>query len=185
MIGITVYGYYKSDVKLKTQKIVICLIYYYYLCIVLSHIVGIPTIKELLRLESLGESLFNPNINLIPFADGASLSFILNIFCFVPLGFLSPFLSDVYKKGKNILLLGLFFSLIIELSQMFTLYRATDIDDLLTNVIGTILGFLGYKLINKYLITKKIKNTTCVSSIFISYLPILYILFVFVLTFAG
>lgn len=182
IIGITIYGFYKLNISPKVLRIGICLIYYYYLCIILNNIVGIPTIKEFLRLKSLGEPIFNPIVNLIPFANGASLSFILNIICFVPLGFLSPFLSDVYKKGKNILLLGFVFSLIIEISQMFTLYRATDIDDLITNVIGAMLGFGGYKFISK-LCTKKAKNVICRSTIFTNALPIFYIVFTFVLTF--
>ena len=147
IIGITVYGFYKFNIRSKALRIGIYIIYYYYLCIILNNILGMPSIKEILRLKSLGEHIFNPNVNLVPLADGANLAFILNIFCFIPLGLLTPFLSDVFKKGKNILLLGFLFSLTIEISQMFTLYRVSDIDDLITNVIGTMLGFLGYNFI--------------------------------------
>lgn len=184
LIGVTAYWLYKRNINLKIPKITICLIYYYYLCIILSHIVGIPTMKEFLRLESFGEPIFNPKINLVPFVEGISLGFVLNIFCFIPLGFLCPLLSNVYKKGKNMLLLGLAFSVMIEMSQMFTLYRATDIDDLIANVIGVMLGYWGYKLINKLCIGK-IANNDCMSNGFISYLPIIYIVFVFVITFVG
>lgn len=182
VIGMTIYVFYKFNVRSKALKIGTYIIYYYYLCILLNHILGIPTIKEFLRLKSLGEHIFNPNINLIPFADGANLAFVLNICCFVPLGFLTPFLSDVFKKGKNILLLGGLFSLTIEVSQMFTLYRVSDIDDLITNVIGTMLGFLGYSFISK-LRTKQVQNAVCENTTFISYLPIFYIVFVFAVAF--
>lgn len=63
---------------------------YYYLCLLFTNIVGIPSIGEYVRLSQLGEAFFNPNINLIPLSDGFSLSFILNIILFIPLGFLCP-----------------------------------------------------------------------------------------------
>ena len=182
IIGITVYGFYKFNIRSKALKIGSYIIYYYYLCIILNNIIGMPSIKEILRLKSLGEHIFNPNVNLVPLADGANLAFILNIFCFIPLGLLTPFLSDVFKKGKNILLLGFLFSLTIEISQMFTLYRVSDIDDLITNVIGTMLGFLGYNFIHK-LRTKEATNVVCENTAFISYLPVFYIVFVVVVTF--
>lgn len=68
--------------KVKTSML--CFLFYYYLCVTLTNIVGFPTLREYFRLSGLGESFFNPNINLVPFADGFSLSFILNILLFVP-----------------------------------------------------------------------------------------------------
>ena len=65
---------------------------------------------------------------------------------------------------------------------MFTLYRVSDIDDLITNVIGTMLGFLGYNFISK-LRTKEVTNVVCENTAFISYLPIFYIVFVVIVTF--
>ena len=79
-------------------------------------------------------------------------------------------------------MLGFLFSLTIEISQMFTLYRVSDIDDLITNVIGTMLGFLGYNFIHK-LRTKEATNVVCENTAFISYLPVFYIVFVVVVTF--
>ena len=37
----------------------------------------------------------------------------------------------------------------IEFSQMFTLNRVTDINDLLTNILGTAAGYLCYRFIAK------------------------------------
>ena len=115
----------------KGKMIFLSLVMYYYLCVMLGHIVGIPTLKEYIRLSRLGETFFNPKLNLIPLSDGFSLSFVLNIFLFIPLGFLCPFISKSYKKMKNTLLIGIGLSLFIEIAQLFTLYRATDINDLL------------------------------------------------------
>lgn len=142
----------KKESSINKAKITfLSLIMYYYLCVMLGHIVGIPTLKEYIRLSYLGETFFNPKLNLIPLSDGFSLSFILNIFLFIPLGFLCPFISKSYTKMKNTILIGIGFSLFIEIAQLFTLHRATDINDLLTNVIGTCIGYL----CSKWILTKR------------------------------
>lgn len=133
----------------KVKISILCFMLYYYLCVTLTNIVGFPTLREYFRLSGLGESFFNPNVNLVPFADGFSLSFILNILLFVPLGFLCPCISRHYRRMKSVLLLGFGLSLTIELAQLFTQYRATDIDDLLTNTAGTLLGYLCFRLIHR------------------------------------
>lgn len=66
------------------------LVLYYYLCVMLTNIVGIPTLGEYRRLTGLGETFFHPNINLIPFADGFSLSFVLNVFFVSAAGIFVP-----------------------------------------------------------------------------------------------
>ena len=60
---------------------------------------------------------------------------------------LVSFYIKSYKKMKNTLLIGIGLSLFIEIAQLFTLYRATDINDLLTNVMGTFIGYLCSKWI--------------------------------------
>ena len=83
------------------------------------------------------------NLNLIPIIgliDDWKNS-ILNILLFIPLGMALPFLWNKYRQLKNTLLFGFAFSLAIELLQMLT-FRATDVNDLITNTLGTYLGFL-------------------------------------------
>ena len=122
---------------------------YYYLYVILTNIVGIPNLSEFMRLARLGEPFFNPNLNLIPLHGGIRLDFILNIFLFIPLGFLCPLISKRYQCAKNILLLGGGLSLAIEIAQLFTLYRATDIDDFLTNIAGALIGYGCFKVLRK------------------------------------
>lgn len=133
----------------KARIVMASLVLYYYLCVMLTNIVGIPTLGEYRRLAGLGETFFHPNINLIPFVDGFSLSFVLNIFLFLPLGFLCPMISKRYQCVKNIFFIGLGLSLTIEIVQLFTLYRATDIDDLITNTVGALIGYGCFKMIQK------------------------------------
>ena len=122
---------------------------YYYFCIIFCNIVGTPSLSQLLRTASYGEPLFAPNINLVPFVDGISMGYILNVICFMPLGFLAPLISTTYEKAEKCFLLGFGVSLGIEISQMFTPYRATDIDDLVANVLCVMAGWLILRLLMK------------------------------------
>lgn len=167
----------------KIRTSILSLVFYYYLCVMLTKIVGIPTLKEYIRLTGLGEAFFHPNINLIPFHDGFSLGFLLNIFLFIPLGFLCPLISKHYRCVKNIFLLGCGLSFSIEIVQLFTLYRATDIDDLITNVVGTLIGYLGFRLIHRLTITKSRAVSSSRETYSMKYVPVVIIVTAFILGF--
>lgn len=127
----------------KARTLVCAPLLFYYLGVVFAHIVGIPTLHELRRMAGLGEGLFHPNISLLPFA-GLGLEFALNILCFVLLGLLCPLAGRT--DFRQTVLFGFGLSLAIELSQLFTLYRATDINDLIANTAGATLGYLCFRL---------------------------------------
>ena len=167
----------------KIRILVWVLVFYYYLCIMLANIVGIPTLSEYIRLSGLGEAFFHPNINLIPFQDGFSLGFLLNIFLFLPLGFLCPLISKSYQCVKNIFLIGCGLSFTIEMVQLFTLYRATDIDDLITNVAGTLIGYFCFRLIHRWVIMKSSSIRDFEEPQGMRYIPIVVIVTAFVLGF--
>ena len=59
---------------------------------------------------------------------------------FVPLGLCLPLLWDSCQSLRRTLLFALCVTLFIELSQLFTL-RATDINDILTNLAGAAIGY--------------------------------------------
>ena len=80
---------------------------------------------------------FLPNIVLTPFPD--IIDTILNVVLFLPLGFFLPLLYQKYNSISNVALTG-FFSLFVEIMQMFG-RGATDINDLMTNTIGSCLGY--------------------------------------------
>lgn len=104
-----------------------------YLCGVYA-VVGLPDIRYI---------RFDPNFNLVPFAYMFSdfRNSLLNVLLFVPLGFFLPVLWKNFKNFFWASLFGLCMSLIIELLQIFT-FRATDVNDLMTNTLGTILGWV-------------------------------------------
>lgn len=70
---------------------------------------------------------------------------ILNIILFMPMGFLLPAVWKEYRSIKMTMRMGFAISTIIELLQIFT-FRLTDIDDLITNTLGTFLGFYCCKI---------------------------------------
>lgn len=134
-----------------------------YLVLALRDIVGFPSLSEWLRVISRGEFIFTlENLNIIPFVYGIERSGILNIIFFMPFGFLLPTLWDKYNKLSKTVLASFCFSLLIEISQLFTPYRASDINDLIMNTLGGMLGFLVYKLLSK--VFKKLAKDSKVDS---------------------
>lgn len=184
IVLLLILGKNKSAVS-KVRIILVSFILYYYLYLLFGNIVGVPTLSELFRLSRLKEAVFNPNINLIPFSDGLSLSFILNIVLFVPLGFLCPILSRTYQSAKADILSGFFLSLFIEISQLFTLYRATDINDLITNILGAVVGYLCFNLIVKLKVVKRIDTKRSVEKDSLAYMPLFIMIISFGCVFFG
>lgn len=75
-----------------------------------------------------------------------------NIVVFIPFGFLLPY---VMKSGRNffVMLLNAFlFVLGIEVFQLFSAFGAFDVDDILLNCLGAVMGYFGY------LVWEKIKG---------------------------
>ena len=70
-----------------------------------------------------------------------------NIGAFVPLGVLAPMLSHRWRTWSHALLLGLLASGVVELTQLMGSlaigfpWRVADVDDLLLNTLGTLIGF--------------------------------------------
>ena len=74
----------------------------------------------------------------------------LNVLLFIPLGIFVPCLWPEYRSMMKTVGLGLMTSLGIEILQIFT-FRATDINDVITNVAGTMIGYLiGKLIINRF-----------------------------------
>jgi len=104
-------------------------------------------------------------INLIPLVRlsdqyaGWQMNIIGNITMFIPVGIIWPL---CFKKLNNIwktLLAGAGFSLIIEITQLAFYQRSTDIDDLILNTSGVLIGALLYFGIRKLIVFfKKIKK---------------------------
>lgn len=85
------------------------------------------------------------------------INFLGNIIMFMPIGFMLPLLWSKFDRWYMAFLSGFFTSLFIELVQL-SQSRSSDIDDILLNTTGAILGFLLYKIISKR-IAKRFKRS--------------------------
>lgn len=102
-------------------------------------VVGFPSVTSL---------SFDPTFEVIPFISMIedAKNCVLNVILFVPLGVLLPLLWNRFNSLARTALFGIGVSLTVELVQLFT-FRTTDIDDLITNTAGAIIGFFIYKLV--------------------------------------
>lgn len=103
-----------------------------YLAAVLS-LVGFPSVTNLTP---------DISVNLIPFSGiGADPSgALLNMLLFVPMGVFLPVLADSFHPFLRALLFALCATVLIEAMQLLT-FRATDVNDVLTNTAGAALGY--------------------------------------------
>lgn len=123
-------------------KSVIYCVFSFYLVAVYA-LVGMPNITYL-RFDISGNLI--PVLGLLRDLKNSAL----NVLLFVPLGLLLPMIWDKYRIGRETVLFGFGMSAAIELLQILT-YRATDINDLLTNTLGTALGFLlGKRILRRF-----------------------------------
>lgn len=121
----------------KTASYVIFTLYLTAMCF----LVGFPSVTGI----KIGWSY-----NFIPFygmLNDITNSY-LNVLLFIPLGIFVPCLWPEYRSMMKTVGLGLMTSLGIEILQIFT-FRATDINDVITNVAGTMIGYLIGRLIIK------------------------------------
>jgi len=81
-----------------------------------------------------------------------------NIILFVPIGFLAPAVTGWKKMWKTVVA-GISFSLFIESIQLITSKGCFDLDDVLLNGLGTVLGF-GLYCVAKKLFTKNDLNAS-------------------------
>ena len=67
-----------------------------------------------------------------------------NVLIFVPFGMMIPFLTKHFKKFLGVLLLTFELSVLVELVQLVTKVGSCDVDDILLNTIGGVIGYVCY-----------------------------------------
>lgn len=114
------------------KRTIAYMVFGFYLTAVLA-LVGFPDITSL---------KVDFTVNIIPFIDMVSdfSNACLNILLFVSFGFLLPIFWEKFRNMKNAALMGLITTFFVEISQIFT-FRTTDINDIITNTVGTIIGY--------------------------------------------
>lgn len=117
------------------------------------------SIQSIICSITSGNIRIDDNINIIPFygilqvIQSGELPYIVlnilgNILMFLPMGFFLPLLWKRLSNVKVVIFFGILISALIEISQLY-ICRGTDIDDLILNTVGTFMGYLSYRLINK------------------------------------
>lgn len=69
-----------------------------------------------------------------------------NVLLFVPYGIFCPLASGHFRSFGNCLAMGALTSLLVELLQLLTGRGYFQVDDILTNILGTVAGYLVYFL---------------------------------------
>lgn len=73
-----------------------------------------------------------------------------NVLAFIPLGYMLP---RVFKSAENILicmLFALFLVLGMELFQLFSAFGIFDVDDILLNCLGAVIGYVFFKIVKLF-----------------------------------
>ncbi len=126
----------------KAKHTALYVIFSFYLIAVMS-LVGLPNVRYM-RIDF--------SVNIIPFIDMISdmKNALLNILLFIPMGFLLPIFWRECRQLKHTATICLCVTIIIELLQIFT-FRTTDINDIITNTLGGVIGFfISKKLTNNF-----------------------------------
>lgn len=69
-----------------------------------------------------------------------------NVLCFVPFGFLLPFLHRESRHWWVLLINSFLLVCAIEIFQLITAFGVFDVDDILLNCVGSMLGFWAFAL---------------------------------------
>ena len=97
------------------------------------------------------KELFNQNMNLsIPVTN-----LLGNLLLFLPMGVYLPVMFKKMDAGKKFFLVMLLIILLVEIIQIVTKSGAFDIDDLILNLSGAMLGFAIYKAVFKKVLQDK------------------------------
>ena len=122
------------------RKTILYILFSLYL-VVVYRVTGLP---DLMSFE------LKPRFWLIPFygMQDDALNCMLNVCLFIPLGVFLPALWRDLFSFKNTMIWASCITLLIELMQIFC-PRLTDINDVITNLLGAFIGFCILRLITK------------------------------------
>lgn len=83
------------------------------------------------------------------------LNLLGNVVCFVPFGFVLPVISKNQRKFWKILFLSFLTSLLVELIQLVSKVGSCDVDDMLLNTLGGIIGYVLFHFFHRILFCRK------------------------------
>jgi glycopeptide antibiotics resistance protein len=129
----------------------------YFLCMI--HLVFFPIEVNIGKYANL--TPWYKSINFIPIVTVDIPTFLLNIIMMLPFGIYLPLLNKKYHSVKKAAYSGLFVSLTFEIIQLLIRVtlgngRSTDINDLIANTLGAVVGFLLIKKLSHVTIVNRI-----------------------------
>ncbi len=146
-----------SEKKPPLRLVLIFIFYILFMIWLLFFFNRRPYFSELSYLDTIGE-----NINTTPFStigryinaikngrlvSVALVNLIGNILIFIPLGMLLPSLWKILDTPVRILISCGGLILMVEITQLFTLRGSYDVDDIILNLSGCIIGYIIHRLI--------------------------------------
>ena len=154
----------KSKDKNLLRELIINIFFIYFLVLIKITICKM----DALQIDLNGNKVINyiPLVETIKMFKDDGMRFALynvigNIILFMPLGFFIPLLFNKKNKIRYIVAYGAIISTAIEVIQLQQTYNITDIDDIIFNTLGAILGYLVfnmfYKLMEKTKYSRKLK----------------------------
>ena len=135
-----------------------------YICIVVvTRFTFFPFSKVDGRVQPLlfdAATMFPPRMNLVPMVNLLNyeifremlINVVGNTAMFIPLGIVWPSVFKKLDAHKKVIAAGVGYSLCIEILQLLFYDRVTDIDDLILNSLGYLIGY------GLYLLVKTIEN---------------------------
>ena len=130
--------FFKNHVKANIKKVIVFCILFCYIVIVIGATIfiraGVYEHANLHLFSSYIEAWNN-------YSKSYWRNIILNILMFVPFGFLLPLFSEKFKKCYITLSLGFLFTLGIETTQYITKRGIFEVDDIMNNFIGALIGY--------------------------------------------
>ncbi len=111
------------------------------------------TLQETIRTIEWNREMGIINANIVPFRTivaqikhansiWALKNLLANILLFMPWGFLLPLIQERLKTIIPFMCLSLVFILLIEMTQFVFLIGQFDVDDIILNLVGAILGYI-------------------------------------------
>ena len=138
-----------SSLRLKKKGAKIPVGHTVWTCLLFCFLIGLFSITGTLKLSDVlrGLTFDAGSINFTPLRS-LSAGFVLNILIFLPIGFMLPLLFNGFHRFTKTFAAGFLLSLAIEVSQLFK-HRTTDVDDLIANTLGAVLGWVLFRLVIK------------------------------------
>lgn len=112
---------------------------------------------NLIPFHTLYQYLFETNTNVDNWNSVSLLNITANFLLFSPIGFFVPLIWKNWYSFKKVFFLGLTITILIEIVQLF-IGRSTDIDDVILNTLGIIIGYGIFSLLN-LILAKLIQKT--------------------------